>query len=90
MRIKFFELTLFQRIIGGLLAAGLVVLALFFFFFFMAAAAVLLGAGALRLLWMKRQLRKQQQADVIEGTYRVERKEERLPVADDRKARVDE
>ena len=74
-RAKFFQLTWFQRVAGGILAVALLILALFFFFFFLVAASLLVLAGALRLAWAARQAKKRETADVLEGAYTVEEKE---------------
>jgi predicted lipid-binding transport protein (Tim44 family) len=67
-----FPRTLLGRIVGGLLAAGLLVLAFFFVFLFLLAAGILILGIGLRMLWRKNQVRAQAAQDAIEGEYSVE------------------
>ncbi|MEO7726874.1 MAG: hypothetical protein ABIS45_06440 [Burkholderiales bacterium] len=71
-RFRMLPASLIGRFMTGLIAVGLVVMALFFLAF--ALAVVGIGAAAVtgRLWWLRRKLRAQRDANVIEGSFSVE------------------
>jgi hypothetical protein len=67
-----FPQTWLGRIVGGVLAMGLLILAFFFIFLFLVTAGILILGIALRLLWIRNRLRTHTSHDVIEGEYSVD------------------
>ncbi len=68
--------TLLGRVAACILAAIALVAAFFSFFVILLTAGVLIAGLWLRLLWQRRQLRKQAAADALEGEYIVEPREQ--------------
>lgn len=60
------------RVITILIATALAVVGLFFVAFALIAVAVLAAIVAVRMWWIFRKLRAQQDKDVIEGAYSIE------------------
>jgi membrane protein implicated in regulation of membrane protease activity len=70
-------------LIGIPLAVAATLLAVFFFTLFLVVFVLAATIVALRLWWLRRQLRNARSEEVIEGEYTVVRKSERL-TEDDR------
>jgi predicted lipid-binding transport protein (Tim44 family) len=69
---RIFPVTLLGRIVFALIAATLAVVGLFFVAFALVAAAIVAAIVAIRIWWVMRKMRAQQNKDVIEGTYSTE------------------
>lgn len=60
------------RLLSALVTLALIAVGAFFLLFALAAAALIAAGVLARIWWIARQLRKQRDAGVIEGTYTVE------------------
>ena len=71
-RIYTFPQTLLGRVAAGIVTAALLVSAVFFFFLFLLLAGALVLGISLRVLWLRRQFKRNAPPDVIEGEYSIE------------------